>query len=75
MRQYLDEQAWSSPTKNLHLSAIRHFFDLAVMRHAVLINPAKSVRGERHRAVEGKTPETSIDQARRLLASISDATR
>jgi len=57
-------------TRNQHLSALRHFFDGMVTRHAIALNPALSVRGERYSAVEGKTPEISIDQARQLLASL-----
>lgn len=57
-------------TCNLHLSALRHFFDGMVTRHAIVLNPALSVRGERYAAIEGKTPEISIDQARQLLASL-----
>ena len=46
-----------------------------VTRHAVLLNPALSVRGERYEVVEGKTPEISVKQARLLLKSLeaSDA--
>jgi site-specific recombinase XerD len=57
-------------TRNQHLSALRHFFDGMVMRHAIALNPALSVRGERYAAIEGKTPEISIDQARLLLSSL-----
>ena len=57
-------------TRNQHLSALRHFFDGMVTRHAIVLNPALSVRGERYAAIEGKTPEISIDQARQLLASL-----
>jgi integrase/recombinase XerD len=53
-----------------HLAALRHFFDIQVQRHAVLLNPALSVRGQRYEVVEGKTPEILIADARRLLASI-----
>ena len=61
----------SAPTKKRVLAAIRKFFfDIAVTRHAVALNPALSVRGPKHQVVEGKTPEISVDQARRLLASI-----
>jgi hypothetical protein len=60
----------SIPTRNQHLSALRHFFDGMVTRHAIVLNPALSVRGERYTAVEGKTPEISIDQARQLLTSL-----
>ena len=60
----------SAPTKKRVLAALRKFFDFAVTRHAVPLNPALSVRGPKHQAVEGKTPEISVEQARRLLASI-----
>ena len=58
------------PTKKQHLAALRHFFDQLVTRHAVMLNPAASVRGERYQVVEGKTPEITVEQARRLLRSI-----
>ena len=38
--------------------------------HVVIINPAATVRAERYQVVEGKTPEISAKQARRLLESI-----
>jgi integrase/recombinase XerD len=43
-----------------------------VNRHAILLNPALSVRGERYEVVEGKTPEITVKGARALLASIKD---
>tara|TARA_R110002072_G_scaffold303121_1_gene494575 strand:+ start:110726 stop:111685 length:960 start_codon:yes stop_codon:yes gene_type:complete len=67
---YFDQHSGSLPTRKLHLSAIRAFFDVLVNRHVVVLNPATTVRGERYQAVEGKTPEITRDQARRLLASI-----
>lgn len=67
---YLDGLNYAPATKKLHLSAIRHFFDTLVTRHAVILNPAASVRGERLQVVEGKTPEISIRQCRQLMASI-----
>ena len=66
----MDELPGAVPTKKQHLAALRHFFDQLVTRHAVILNPAASVRGERYQVVEGKTPEISVDQARRLLRSI-----
>jgi site-specific recombinase XerD len=71
--QYFGELAktTSSATRNQHLSALRHFFDGKVTRHAIVLNPALSVRGERCTAIEGKTPEISIEQARTLLASVN----
>lgn len=60
----------SKPTKKLHLAAIRHFFDKLVVRHAVMLNPALSVRGPKHSVVEGKTRALSTEDARKVLAAI-----
>lgn len=68
--RYLDEHPGSIPTRKLHLAALRAFFDLLVLRHVLVLNPAASVRGERYRVVEGSTPEIRAEQARHLLASI-----
>lgn len=57
-------------TRKQHLAALRHFFDGLVTRHAMVLNPALSVRGERYQVVEGKTPEITVAQARQLLKSI-----
>lgn len=67
---YLDEQDYAPATKKLHLSAIRHFFDKLVTRHVIMLNPAHSVRGERLQVVEGKTPEITVPQARKLMQSL-----
>ena len=67
---YLDEQDYAPATKKLHLSAIRHFFDTLVTRHVIMLNPAHSVRGERLQVVEGKTPEITVAQARKLMQSL-----
>jgi site-specific recombinase XerD len=67
---YFDELELAIPTKKLHLSAIRRFFDVMVQRHVVVINPALSVRMERYSVVEGRTPEITTAQARHLLDSI-----
>ena len=61
--QYMDELPIALPTKKQHLAALRHFFDQLVIRHAVILNPAASVRGERYQVVEGKTPEITVEQA------------
>lgn len=69
--RYLDEQtAYLPSTKKLHLSAFRHFFDELVLRHVIVLNPALSVRSERMSVVEGKTPEISVRQSRKLLGRI-----
>lgn len=60
----------SKPMKKLHLAGIRKFFDKLVVRHAVVLNPALSVRGPKHSVTEGKTPAFTKEQVRRLLASI-----
>lgn len=46
-----------------------------VTRHAVILNPALSVRGERYEVIEGKTLEITVPQARRLLKDIRTATK
>jgi site-specific recombinase XerD len=68
--RHLDEMPVAPPTRKLHLAALRRFFDQLVMRHALVFNPALSVRSERYQVVEGRTPEISLEHARQLLASI-----
>jgi site-specific recombinase XerC len=67
---YLGSLKLATPTKKLRLAALRKFFDLLVVRHAVVLNPAASVRAERYSTVEGKTPEIGTKQVRDLLKSI-----
>src|SRR5579862_6205940 len=62
--RYFTDHPGSTPTRKLHLAALRAFFDRLVVRHIVALNPAACVRGERYQDIEGKTPEISIDQAR-----------
>src|SRR5258708_3935019 len=68
--QYLVSLGGSAAKRNLHLSALRGFFDRLVNRHVVILNPASSVRGVKDEVIEGKTPEITLEQARTLLASI-----
>lgn len=68
---YLDELKHSVASKKQILAGLRHFFDGMVIRHAIALNPALSVRGERYQVLEGKTPEITIRQARKLLSSIN----
>jgi len=68
--RYLDGLPDAAASKKVYLAALRHLFDVLVRRHAVVLNPAASVRTERHQVIEGKTPEITVAQARRLLASI-----
>lgn len=73
---YFDQMdSLSAPSKKLHMSAIRGFFDCLVLRHVCLLNPALSVRTERYSVMEGKTPEITSDQARKLLNSIKPNTQ
>ena len=67
---YFDQHPGKSNTKNTHLSAIRHLFDRLVLRHVIVLNPAHSVRGEKHQAIEGQTPPVSPETTAKLLASI-----
>ena len=68
--EYMDGLG-SVPKRQQHLAALRHFFDLEVTRHVVVLNPTLSVRGESEVVVEGKTPEIPLREATRLLASIN----
>lgn len=72
LRQYLEELAGSTSiaTRNLRLSALRHFFDNLVNRHAIVLNPARTVRGEKLNVMEGRTREIPIAAVRKLPASI-----
>jgi integrase/recombinase XerD len=68
--KYLVGLGGSAAKRNQYLSALRGFFDRMVQRHVVLHNPAASVSGVKEMVVEGKTPEITIDQARKLIASV-----
>lgn len=67
---YLDRLTISITSKKQVLAGLRHFFDGMVTRHAIALNPALSVRTARYSVIEGKTPEITVRQARRLLTSI-----
>jgi len=68
--RYFDLHPGSAPTKKLHMSAIRGLFDTLVLRHVIVLNPALSVKTERLHVMEGKTPEVTVEQARKLRESI-----
>jgi integrase/recombinase XerD len=36
----------------------------------MILNPALSLRGERYEVIEGKTPEITVQHARKLLVRI-----
>ncbi len=67
--QYLVSLGGSAAKRNLHLSALRGFFDRLVNRHVCILNPVASVKGVKEQVMEGKTPEITIEQARKLLAA------
>jgi len=68
--RHLAEMGGSPSKRNLHLSALRGFFNVLVNRHVMILNPAASVRGVKEQIIEGKTPEISVEQARAMLASV-----
>jgi len=68
--QYLAGLGGSAAKRNLHLSALRGFFDRLVNRHVCVLNPAASVKGVKDQVIEGKTPEIGVQQGRTLLASV-----
>src|SRR5262249_25880086 len=68
--RYLAGLGGSAAKRNQHLSALRGFFDRLVQRHVVILNPAATVRGVKEQVSEGKTPEITIEDAKKLLASI-----
>src|SRR5262245_51879310 len=69
--EYIRKQlVGAKPTKKLHLSALRRFFDQLVVRHVIVLNPSASVRVPKYSVVEGKTPALSVEQARQVLAVI-----
>ena len=67
---YLTQLNMAPASKKQVLAALRHFFDGMTTRHAIVLNPALSVRTERYSVLEGKTPEITVKQARHLLQSI-----
>lgn len=66
----LKGEGLSDPSRKVHLAAIRKYFDKLTERHAVVLNPALSVRGPKVRTAEGKTPAFQSDEARAFLRSI-----
>lgn len=72
--RYMQSLPGEIATKKQQLAGIRKFLDLCVLRHAIVLNPALSVRGEKYQIVDGKTPEITKNQARKLIASIDPRT-
>jgi len=57
-------------SKKQIVSALRHFFDFQVNRHAMLINPASSIRLERMVYRSGKTKALKPEVSKRIISSI-----
>ena len=52
--EYLQGLELATPTKKLHLAALRRFFDRLVNRHVCVINPAATVKAERYSRRRGQ---------------------
>jgi integrase/recombinase XerD len=50
--KYLQGLKLAVLAKKLHLAALRRFFDRLVVRHICVINPAATVRTERHAMID-----------------------
>jgi site-specific recombinase XerD len=68
--QYLVGLGGSPAKRNQHLAELGGFFARLVNRHICILNPASSVKGVEEQAIEGKTSEIGIEQARRLRRSV-----
>ena len=74
--EYFDElKAGLGPDGlKLHRAALRSLFDELVIRHVIVLNPASSLRLEKHRPDPdggGRTPDIGVERARIVLASIT----
>lgn len=72
--RYFNEQGWAVPTEKQRLAGLRALFDHLVAVRVLDLNPAASVRRERYSPDEGKTAEITVEQVRRLLASVQTDT-
>ena len=72
--EYLRGMEGSLSKKKQHHSALRRFFNLLVERHVCLLNPALVARTERLEISEGKTPQITATQSRRVLSAIDITT-
>ena len=71
---FLDSRPWSKPSKHQCRAALNHFFDFQVKRHAIVLNPAQSVRNERFERKQGKTPQIMSEQIRTLFDTLNTET-
>lgn len=72
--RYLTDLTGGPSKKKRTLAALRRYFRLLVERHVCLINPAAEAETVRYDMVEGKTPEITDVQFRKLLAVIDPTT-
>ena len=69
--EYLKDEVRGEPnTKKVHRSALKRFFDLLVVRHICVINPAASVKTPKVKRTCGTTPMIDPDEISQLIASI-----
>ncbi len=64
------QETLAAPSVKLHLAGIRMLFDWLVVGHVLVVNPASSVRGPKHKVKKGRTPVLTAEEARMLLDSI-----
>ena len=67
--RYIEALAELVSTQIQAVAALRKYFDVLTLRHAVPLNPFASVRAQRFQVIEGRTREITVEQARRLLES------
>jgi integrase/recombinase XerD len=70
VREYFDLSTLQLSSQKQTLAALRHFFDVMVTRHALILNPAASVRLERMVYTKGKTKPLTPEDARKAIAAI-----
>ena len=66
--RFIEELPGAAAAKNQARAALKQFGDRLVQRHVIALNPFATVRSQKHQT-DGKTPEISVPQARRLLVS------
>jgi site-specific recombinase XerD len=64
-------QTLQTPSVNLHLAALRQWFDWLTQRGVFRANPIASVKAPRYSVEEGKTPVLEPGEAKQLFASIA----
>lgn len=68
-REVLLRSGKSAPTVNQHLAALRQCFEWLVEGRVLQENPAKSVKGPKHKVKEGKTPVLELEDLQQLFSS------